>query len=77
MTTAARGPSATTARASSSWLAPSPSPVSSRASGMFGVATAVSGSSRSISAARAPSSSSTAPLSATITGSITTGASPT
>ena len=51
-----------------------PSPVSARASGMFGVTTVASGSSRSTSAARASSSSRTAPLSATITGSITTGA---
>ena len=54
-----------------------PAPVSSRASGMFGVTTVASGSSRSTSARRASPSSSVAPLSATITGSTTTGASPT
>ncbi len=41
---------------------------------MLGVTTAASGSSLSTSAVLAPSSSRTAPLSATITGSITTGA---
>ena len=56
---------------------PPPAPVSARASGMFGVTTVASGSSRSTSASRASSSSRTAPLSATITGSTTTGASPT
>src|SRR3982750_348960 len=43
------GPSASTPRASSSWLASSPSPVSTRASGMFGVATVQVGSSTSTS----------------------------
>ena len=54
-----------------------PSPVNSRASGILGVATAHCGSRWSTSASLASSSSSTAPLSATITGSITTGASAT
>src|SRR3954471_8790992 len=52
---------------------PRASPASTRASGRFGVITVASGSSRSIIAWRAASSSSTAPDSATITGSITTG----
>ncbi len=55
----------------------SSAPVSARASGMFGVTTVASGSRRSTRALRASSSSRVAPLSATITGSITTGASPT
>ena len=57
--------------------APSPSPDSARASGRFGVTTVARGRIRSISAAFAVGSSSVAPLSAIITGSTTTGASPT
>src|SRR5215211_3471013 len=76
VTIAACGPSAWTARASSSCVALSPRPVSSRASSTLGVATVARGSRRSISAERASGSSRTAPLSATSTGSTTTGASP-
>ncbi len=50
VTTTAFGPSSKTPRASSSCVAPSPKPVNSQASGIFGVATVRSGSSRSTSA---------------------------
>src|SRR3954469_10240069 len=74
VTTTARGPRACSARASA---APSPSPsgrsASTRASGRLGVITEASGSTNPGSAPRASSSSSTAPDSATITGSTTIG----
>ena len=55
---------------------PAGSPASTRASGRFGVTTVARGTSASRSASSASSSSSRAPLSATITGSSTTGTSP-
>src|SRR3954468_5167913 len=72
VTTTLAEPSACSARArsSASW---SSSPASTRASGRFGVITVATGTSSSTMARRAASSSSTAPDSATITGSITTG----
>jgi hypothetical protein len=77
VTTTASGPSARIAAPNSSWVADSASPESARASGRFGVTTVARGNTRSISAALAFGSNRVAPLSAIITGSTTTGASPT
>ena len=77
MTITASGPSPSSASASSTAVAESASPESARASSTFGVITVARGSTRSISAAFAAGSSRVAPLEAIITGSTTTGASPT
>ena len=77
VTTTARGPSASTARASSSWVPPPPPRPAPAPRGCSASTTAASGSSRSTSAVAGPLVEQLAPLSATITGSITTGASPT
>ncbi len=71
----AASPRATTSAASPAAARPAPAAVaaSTRASGTFGVITVTRGSSSATIAARAGSSSSTAPDSATITGSSTTG----
>ncbi len=72
MTTTAAGPRVLTAARQLCWSA-STRPLSARASGRFGVATVALGRIVAISAWRASASSSSAPDSATITGSTTSG----